>query len=279
GGDIIYSSRDPSRDSVSIEGYFYIEEKKLDYIVRKLRDFINTLPRWGIYPQEAVINTKKVEEEDWAESWKEHFHPVEISSNLVIIPSWINYEPEGEKITIKLDPGMAFGCGTHPTTRMCLEALAQAPPEGALVYDLGCGSGILSIAAVKLGAKGVIALDNDEKALQVAEENCRENLVEGQVRIMRGELPYFLRERDDLPRGDIILGNLSTEILVETLEDIKKISHNSSRIILTGIIASKIDLIKEKICKSGYSLEEIRYDGDWAYLKCCPGKGKNNGSG
>ncbi len=275
GGDIMYSSRDYSRDSVSIKGYFYIEEKDLDYIIKKLKEFLNTLPHHGIDLAEFLINVEKVEEEDWAESWKEYFHPVKISSSLAIIPSWINYEPrEGERV-VKLDPGMAFGCGTHPTTRMCLEFLTRESLEGALVYDLGCGSGILSIAAVKLGAKGAVALDNDEKALEVAEENCRGNSVEGQVKIFKGELPHFLRERNDLPRGDIIVANISTEIIIDTLGEIKKICQQKARVILTGIISSKTDLIKERLGKSGYILEEMRHDGDWAAFRCLPGKGKN----
>lgn len=272
GGDIMYSPGDYSRDLVSVKGYFLVQEKELEGLRRELSEFLKGLSHYGLYPGEFVVQSQQIKEEDWAESWKAHFHPVRISNSLVITPSWIDYEPQGAERVVKLDPGMAFGCGTHPTTRMCLETLAQGSLEGARVYDLGCGSGILSIAAVKLGAGEAIALDNDEMALGVARENCRINQVKDRVKIYRGKLPHFFRDRGPLPPGDLILANISYEIIRESLAGIKGICRKSSRVILTGILVSKGDLIKENLHRAGYTLQEIRREGDWIALTCIPGE-------
>jgi len=178
---------------------------------------------------------------------------------------------------------MAFGSGTHPTTMMCLQALDEQDMEGKTVFDLGCGTGILSIAAAKLGAGRVIAVDNDYLAVKVTKENCRLNLVGSVVEVYRGNLPAFLWENKELPEGDILLANLSSELIIKIVPDILRLCKNEGIIILSGIIRERLAEVKERVLeeglnvfeeglnkerldKKGLNIEEINFEGEWVSL-------------
>ena len=138
----------------------------------------------------SELRVRVVEEEEWQDAWKEHFHALRIGTRTVIVPTWRTYEPREDDVVITIDPGMAFGTGHHPTTRMCLELLEMHVEPGDRVLDLGCGSGVLSIAAAKLGASDVLGLEIDPTAASVAERNVRENGVQNTVNTDEATLPH-----------------------------------------------------------------------------------------
>lgn len=156
---------------------------------------------------------RTVAEKDWAEAWKERLTVMHIGSRIVICPSWLSYEPAPDEILIRLDPGMAFGSGLHPSTRLCLMKLEELVWPGARVLDMGTGSGILAIAAARLGAGHVLAVDNDPVAVQVARDNVAANGVGGIVRVVHGSLAEAEGEYD------IVVVNILANVIVEMIRD------------------------------------------------------------
>lgn len=254
-------------ETLRVSGYFPEDEEKIWEVITGLESFLLNLEELGINPGNFAITCKKVEETDWSESWKQYYHPVEVSDHLVIVPSWVQYKEKKGQLKIELDPGMAFGCGTHPTTLMCLRALEKCNIKDSIVYDLGCGSGILSAAAAKMGAAKVIAVDFDPISVKSAQENCRQNQVSAQVEICQGELPSFLWENKHLSPGDIILANLTAEPIIKILPHLSPLCKADTKIIFSGIIQDKLTNLLEQIRKQGYRVEETLTEKDWVTLR------------
>ncbi|MEW6573833.1 MAG: 50S ribosomal protein L11 methyltransferase [Bacillota bacterium] len=164
----------------------------------------------ALYPfSVGPIRVRELPETDWLLEWRRHYRTFKVGKRLVVSPPWEDYRPEPGELVIVLDPGMAFGCGTHPTTQLCLELLEKAVRPGDVVYDVGTGSGILAIAAAGLGAARVVAVDDDEVAVRVARENVALNGVEDAVTVRRGDL---LR---DLPEpADVIVANIVADVII-----------------------------------------------------------------
>jgi ribosomal protein L11 methyltransferase len=159
-----------------------------------------------------------IEAQDWAETWKQRYRPVPIGERLLIVPSWID-PPATARLSLVLDPGMAFGTGTHPSTQMCLQALEDHLREGDRVVDLGCGSGILAIAAARLGASRVLALDIDPLAVEATSENCNRNAVADRITTRLGSLDELAGDRMAAFRpADLLLANILAPVLVEMLQ-------------------------------------------------------------
>lgn len=176
-----------------------------------------------------------LKEEAWAEAWKRHYRPTPVGRRLLIHPSWASTDA-GDRVPILIDPGMAFGTGTHPTTRLCLEALERHLPPGAQVVDLGCGSGILAIAAARLGAGGVYACDIDPVAVKVARENAERNGVAGIVTVEEGSLAEVLRR----PRADLLMANILAGVLQEMLEQgLADALRPGGKAVLSGVLADQ----------------------------------------
>lgn len=266
-----------SKDTVCVLGYFPEDQERIWEVITGLESFLLDLEEMGIDPGGFIITCKRIEETDWAESWKQYYHPVEVSGRLVIVPSWIQHREKGGQLKIELDPGMAFGSGTHPTTLMCLWALERCDVNGSVVYDLGCGSGILSAAAAKMGAAKVIAVDFDPISIKAAGENCRQNQVTSQVEIFLGELPSFLLDKENLPPGDIIMGNLTADLIIKILPHMSPLCREGTRIIFSGIIQDKLEDLLDKIQKQGYQVEETMIEKDWVTLQVVKERGCQNG--
>jgi ribosomal protein L11 methyltransferase len=212
-----------------------------------------------------------IREEDWANNWKEHFKPSRIGTRLVIKPTWENYPAEADDIIIELDPGMAFGTGTHPTTRLCLEALerifsgdlpfgAGDKTSPAEVLDVGTGSGVLSIAAAKLGARRVVALDIDPEAVAVAEQNLALNRVADSVRVgvdPLAEVPGVY---------DIVLANILAEELVRLGTELFDRVETNGYLILSGILTEKEQLVCEGFAPFSLALVEITREAEWSCI-------------
>ena len=206
---------------------------------------------------------REVDEEDWEEAWKEHFHTLRVGKRIVIAPSWLDYSPEETDVVVNLDPGMAFGTGHHPTTRMCLELLEALQEPGMDVLDVGCGSGILSIAAAKLGARSVFGLDVDAVAVKAAKQNVGENGVAHAVRMTQGSLPHAdVRSRS----YDVAVANISAKVVSEMAEDLVAAVRSGGRIIASGILVENSNGVEQALTSAGGRVGSPIVDGDWVTL-------------
>jgi len=210
---------------------------------------------------------RQVEEEDWSETWKAHFRPIPVGRKLLIVPSWLK-PPSGERLRLILDPGMAFGTGAHPSTRLCLLALEERLVPGDTVIDLGCGSGILAIAAARLGARHVVALDNDPQAVRVAEENVAANQVEQRVSVRLGSLEHLAQEETEPSReAEVVVANILAPVLQDMLEaGLAGLVRRGGHLILSGILASQVESLLATASSQGLHLVEKKGEEDWRAL-------------
>lgn len=211
----------------------------------------------------SPLTQRVIEEREWEESWKEYFHPLRVTKNLVIVPSWRSFNASKDDIVIKLDPGMAFGTGHHPTTRMCLEQIELMVKPGISLLDVGCGSGILSIAAAKLGASRVFGMEIDHTAASVAESNSIDNEVSDTVRVIHGTLPH----PDIFPRSyDLVLANISAIVIVQLTKLLVTAVRPGGLLMVSGFLEKNEDEVSETIAEAGGSVEGRWVDGDWVTL-------------
>ncbi len=207
---------------------------------------------------------KTIEEEDWADAWKRHYHPVRIGEHILIKPAWIDVEAQENDIVIEMDPGMAFGTGTHPTTQLCLEACERSIKPGMTVADLGTGSGILAIAAARLGAGEVAAVDIDEKAVQVAQENAVRNGVAEQIRVSKGSVEELLAAGKQFEIG---LANLTAKIILSLAPNgLEKIIVPGGWFIFSGVIDEQQDEVCSALEQIGLTVRDIQQRGDWLLI-------------
>jgi ribosomal protein L11 methyltransferase len=204
---------------------------------------------------------RPVAEEDWAEAWKERLDVLRIGQHVVIRPSWREYVPEPEDVVVQLDPGMAFGTGLHPTTQMCLAALEELTRPETTVLDLGTGSGILAIAAARLGAGRVLAVDNDPVAVKTARGNVVSNGVQGTVSVVYGSLA-------DVPGSyDLVVVNILARVIVEMMQEgLANRVRPGGRLITAGIIADQEPEVVAALEQKRLALVERRQTGDWVCL-------------
>lgn len=211
----------------------------------------------------SELRVRVIEEEEWQEAWKEHFHVLRVGKRTVIVPTWRTYEPHHADVVISIDPGMAFGTGHHPTTRMCLELLEQCVEPGDRVLDLGCGSGILSIAAAKLGASEVLGLEIDPIASRVAASNIRGNGVQDRVRADESTLPH----PHALAGGyDLLVANVSSKVIIDLAEHIVGVVRDGGTLIFSGVLDKQRTDVVERMAKLGVRFEDMRTDADWVAL-------------
>lgn len=217
-----------------------------------------------LYPM-PTPSYRAVREEDWAEAWKAHYQPLRIGKRLLLRPQWIAVDPAPEDIEIALDPGMAFGTGTHPTTQLCLEALETMMRPALDVLDLGCGSGILAIAAAKLGARHVLALDIDAIALRATRENAALNGVARQIRVKQGSLETALSCGR---RFDLAVVNILARIILELSErGLAQILKPGGIAIFSGIIDTQADEVEAGLRRAGLSPSARHQKGDWVLIE------------
>ncbi len=207
-----------------------------------------------------------VEEQNWNDLWKASYKPIPIGEKLLVLPAW--YEaPKGKRQAIILDPGMAFGTGLHPTTQLCLAAMEDHMESGASVVDLGCGSGILSIAAILLGAGTVWALDTDTIAIENARTNIERNGMLERIRLEEGSLSTLLNDESRRESTDLLLANIYETILADLLDaGLTQAVRPQGTLILSGIMHHQVDAIQAKCAVLGTRLLEAHRDGDWVAL-------------
>ena len=246
---------DADRETVRVS-LFVPEEKNLS----EYTSFISE--RFSALSIEAEISIDGVSEEDWAESWKQYYKPIHIG-RVTVVPAWESYSAKDGEVIVKMDPGMAFGTGTHETTRLVMKILADEIHGGEGVLDVGTGSGILSIAASKLGAKFCRAYDIDPVAVKVARENVKDN---GCENITVG-VSDLLRDVD-LSDGkyDLCVANIVADIIIRMLPDISHYLKDTAPLILSGIISMRADEVRETVEKHGFRIVREEKENDWVAL-------------
>lgn len=240
---------------------YLCEEGQPEKQIQQIKDELHRIQKFlPIGTGELLI--EEVDDQDWENNWKEYYKPIAIGKSLLILPSWEPLPLEySDRKVIQLDPGMAFGTGDHETTSMCLEALENYLSQGDLIYDVGCGSGILSIAAAKLGAKKVMGIDIDEKAVKVAKENVELNLVSDRVTIACGDLLDLVQEK-----ADIIVANIIADVIIHLTEEIRRYIQKKGTFIASGIIIQCVEDVKKAYTENGFELLDEIQNGSWAAL-------------
>lgn len=227
-----------------------------------IKQTITDLTAFGLNIGKNEITVSEVAESDWATAWKKYYHPVRVTRFLTIVPSWEKYQPvEADERIITLDPGMAFGTGTHPTTRLTLQALEIILRGDETVLDVGTGSGVLSIASKHLGAKQVFAYDLDEVAVTAAKENMAMNPIAADVVVSANDLL-----KDVAQEADVIVANILADIIVLLIEDAWRLLKPTGTLIVSGIIENKKAMVIEKMQKTGFLVDQIFQQGDWYAL-------------
>ncbi|MDS1029442.1 50S ribosomal protein L11 methyltransferase [Bacillota bacterium LX-D] len=243
-------------ENVVIKGYLPID----DLLPGRLNQFRNQLETLQEHFTQylAEVSLAEIAEEDWANSWKTYYKPEKIGNRIVIVPSWENYSADEEDLIVKLDPGMAFGTGNHPTTALCIKFLEKYLQPGASVIDVGTGSGVLSIVAAKLGAGKVVAVDADTLAVQVAQQNVLENKVEQQVETKYSDLLAGVEEQ-----ADFIVANIIADVIILLTPQAKSKLKKGGFFLVSGIILDRWPDVHEVLTKSGFQVIERRQENDW----------------
>ncbi|KQU17226.1 MULTISPECIES: 50S ribosomal protein L11 methyltransferase [Bacillaceae] len=248
-------------EGVLIKAYLPVNSF-LGETVDAIKESINNLLLFDIDLGKNVVSISEVNEEEWATAWKKYYNPVKISERFTIVPTWEDYTPvSSDELIIELDPGMAFGTGTHPTTVMCIQALERTVQPGDLVVDVGTGSGVLSIAAALLEAKQVQSLDLDDVAVQSAKQNVELNNVQDRVSVSQGNLLDGVNEQ-----ADVVVANILAEVIMRFTDDVAKVVKPGGYFIASGIIQPKKQDVKDAIIASGFTVEETILMEDWVAI-------------
>ncbi|WP_282458122.1 50S ribosomal protein L11 methyltransferase [Ligilactobacillus aviarius] len=227
--------------------------------VPELEMQIKGLSQFGIDPGKAAVKLSDVNDDSWRDVWKKYYHPVRITRYLTIVPSWEDYQPENaDEKMIRLDPGRAFGTGTHPTTRLALLALEKEIRGSESMIDVGTGSGVLSIAAKYLGAGEIDAYDIDDEAIKATKENVALNPIAKDINIGTNSLLDGISKKVNL-----IVANILAEIIVPLIPQAKECLNPGGKFITSGIINDKKDLIVNELTKHGFVIDEILNQKDW----------------
>jgi ribosomal protein L11 methyltransferase len=206
---------------------------------------------------------KIIQEINWSDAWKKHYRPIPVGSSLMIIPDWLE-SPDGDRIAVRIDPGMAFGTGTHPSTQLCLAMLEDYLPVGGDVIDVGCGSGILSIASLKLGAGRAFGVDIEVDSVEAAVENAAANQVADRAKFVQGSVEMVRSGIFEIRRAPLVLSNILAHILKRLLDTgLTELVSPGGILILSGVLEEQVDEMTEKISTVGLHVVDRRQMDDW----------------
>lgn len=252
------------------------DEKDWDFIDYPLLNSKEGVFALRVYPEnmedannlKAELNEKNLgqclieekDDEDWANNWKKYYKPLEIGEKLAIVPEWEAYDND-KRIVIKINPGMAFGTGTHESTYMCLELLERYVKKDDEIYDIGCGSGILAIAALKLGAKRALAVDIDDKCIDASHENAGLNNLEDKMDIKKGNLLDVVKGR-----ADLIVSNIIAEIIVDEIKNLKNHMDKGGIFITSGIIKERRQMVIDALKENGFEIIDELEKNNWVAI-------------
>jgi len=251
------SPEDFPEEGVYVKAYFPLNSYLME-TVEQIKSSINNLLTYDINIGVGKVSISEVNEEDWASGWKKYYKPVQVSNKILITPTWEEVNERPNQYVIELDPGMAFGTGTHPTTVMSIQALEKVIQGDEEVIDVGCGTGVLSIAAAKLGAKKVTAIDLDEVAVKSAKLNTKLNHVDSTVEVKQNNLLDHISGN-----VDIVVANILAEVILRFVNAAARILKSNGYFIASGIIQSKFELVRKAIEREGLVIEETLMQEDW----------------
>lgn len=246
---------------VTVSAYYADDEKLQDKLKQIESELAAVEERIGSF-RFGNIRFRSLSEKDWANEWKQYFHVTHVGESLVIKPSWEEYTPKEGEHVIKIDPGMAFGTGTHHTTNMCMARLEKVLPANAEVFDVGTGSGILAIAAALLGAKSVKAVDIDAVAVRVARENIADNGLEDKIEVKEGDL---LRGTEG--QADVIIANIIADIIIMLLKDIPGKLKDDGIFLASGIISDRRADVEAAAAEVGMKVDHVDEKGGWVVMQ------------
>ena len=256
---------------LKVSGYLPVDDE-FEEKRRQIEDALWYLGR--IQPLPAPKYTT-IQETNWMEAWKERYRPIQIGHNLVIVPAWME-SPNPDRIALRIDPGMAFGTGTHPTTQLCLELLESeiqnaltihAAPETVSIIDVGCGSGILSIAALKLGASYALGVDTDAEAIKAAHDNAKLNGIAGGLRFGEGSLADIQSGRFGEKQAAIVVANILAPVIVRLLQGgLAYLVSCGGKLILSGILETQVSEVEAAVLESGLRIVGRYQSADWVAL-------------
>lgn len=252
------------------------DEKDWDFIDYPLLNSKEGVFALRVYPEnmedannlKAELNEKNLgqclleekDDEDWANNWKKYYKPLEIGEKLAIVPEWEAYDND-KRIVIKINPGMAFGTGTHESTYMCLELLERYVKKDDEIFDIGCGSGILAIAGLKLGAKRALAVDIDDKCIDASHENAGLNNLEDKMDIKKGNLLDVVKGR-----ADLIVSNIIAEIIVDEIKNLKNHMDKGGIFITSGIIKERRQMVIDALKENGFEIIDELEKNNWVAI-------------
>lgn len=246
---------------VTVSAY-YVKDDKIEAKLAKIEAELDAIEeRIGKF-RFGSLRFREMAETDWANEWKQYFHVTHVGKSLVIKPSWENYEAQPGEHVIKIDPGMAFGTGTHHTTNMCMARLEKVLPADATVFDVGTGSGILAIAAALLGAKEVKAVDIDAMACRVARENIADNGLSEQIEVREGDLLHGTEGQ-----ADLIIANIIADIIIMFVQDVPGKLKDDGIFLTSGIITERADDVQKAAEAVGLRLTNVDERGGWVVME------------
>lgn len=249
---------------VTVKAYFS-EEKKAEELAALIKEKLKFISQF-LDVGKGYAGCSSVDDEDWSTAWKKYYKPFNISNSVVIKPSWEEYNKKDGEIVIEMDPGMAFGTGTHETTRLCSQLLEEYVRPGDTVIDVGCGTGILSIIAVKLGAKNAIAVDIDEVAARVCKENCKINGVLDSISVSKGVLTDIKPQK-----VDIVVANIIADVIIGISGQVPEYLKKGGVLLTSGIIRERKDDVVKTYTDLGFELVKVLEMGEWvAIVFRCP---------
>lgn len=254
--DFINESVLTIEEGAMVKGYFKDSENFMNTL-NYIKESVDDLGEFGFDKGEGIVTYHKVNQDDWANNWKQYYKPTKIGDKIVVKPIWEEYEENNGEVVVELDPGMAFGTGTHETTRMCIKAIEKKVKEDTTVFDIGTGSGILSIAAAKLGAKHVVGVDLDPVAVESANKNVEFNDLNN-IEILHGDLMKVVQGK-----ANVVVANILADIIMFLSDGVREFIEEEGYFITSGILNTQRDKVSEKLESLDFKIEEIMEDGEW----------------
>jgi len=248
-------------EETKIMAYFSEEERNLPEKIMDIREHIKNLKDFGLEIGSATVELSNINQDDWETAWKQYFKPIHVTDKIVVKPEWEVYEKQSDEIVIEIDPGMAFGTGTHETTSMCINQIEKNLKKDDKIIDIGCGSGILAMAAVLLGAQSAVGVDLDPVAVRVSKENIELNKLQDKIEIFEGNLTDVIKEK-----AEIVVANIMADIIVILLEDVRDFIKDDGLFISSGIILPKRELIEKTLIAKSFKIVEVETKGEWCAI-------------
>jgi len=249
-----------SNDGIACVRAYYQEDTNKEKTAKSIDE---ALIQAGKYLKigEYSIETKYVNDEDWQNEWKKYYKPIRIGKSIIIKPSWEDIEINDREIVVELDPGMAFGTGTHESTRMCMELLEKYIENGNNLLDIGCGSGILSILGAKLGCSKISSIDIDSVAVKTALENMKINKVGNIASVKKATIDELMAEEYDM-----VVANIVADVIIDITPKVTKFLKENGLFIISGIINDRKDQVVKTIIDNGFKIVELSNMGEWVAI-------------